>query len=434
MPHIRIVVVGAGLAGLSCARALDRAGYTVTVLEASNGIGGRVRSDHRDGFVLDRGFQVLFEAYPAAKRQLDLAALEPHPFDAGAIVCLPHGRAKLADLRRERDVKGLLASLTSFALLPSDMLKLLSLALALRHAAPETIFTAPDQTSLAFLQGYGFSERAIDRFFKPFFGGIFLDRSLETSANALKFYFKMLNEGRAVLPKGGMGRIGEQLGQPLLARGRVQLNTPVASLLWQGGRVCGVSTAAGERIDAEAVVLAVPLPEAKRLAELPFSAEALGTVTLYYEGAEPLFETRKLLLNARSDAFVNNAQLLSAVAPSYAPAGRHLLSASVLGLPQEDDQVLFQLGYDDLKRMVAGDAAAEHALASYRPLGLYRIPFAQFRQPPGVHATLPGNRSPWPGLYFAAEFTVASSIDGALESGEACARCLQEDAAQLHVA
>jgi phytoene dehydrogenase-like protein len=73
-PDAPIVVIGAGLAGLSCAVALHEAGIPVIVLEASDGVGGRVRTDHVDGFVLDRGFQVVLTAYPELQRQFDIHA------------------------------------------------------------------------------------------------------------------------------------------------------------------------------------------------------------------------------------------------------------------------------------------------------------------------------------------------------------------------
>ena len=84
---MRVIVVGAGLAGLTCAKVLAERGIEVVVYEASDGVGGRVRTDERDGFLLDRGFQVYFTAYPVSRRHLDHKALNLRTFDPGAIIC-----------------------------------------------------------------------------------------------------------------------------------------------------------------------------------------------------------------------------------------------------------------------------------------------------------------------------------------------------------
>ena len=80
------VVVGAGLAGLAAATTLHRAGRSVVVLEAADGVGGRVRTDLIDGFLCDRGFQILLTGYPELARQLDVGALDLQRFDPGALV------------------------------------------------------------------------------------------------------------------------------------------------------------------------------------------------------------------------------------------------------------------------------------------------------------------------------------------------------------
>jgi hypothetical protein len=104
-----------------------------------------------------------------------------------------------------------------------------------------------------------------------------------------------------------------------------------------------------------------------------------------------------------------------------------LLGATVIGIPELSDAELFKRGLRNLHRMFAGDPPAQAALAGYQPLRLYRIPYAQFDQPPGLHPTLPDNRSGRPGLYFAAEWTEASSLNAAMLSGEKCAAAVVED-------
>jgi predicted NAD/FAD-dependent oxidoreductase len=191
--------------------------------------------------------------------------------------------------------------------------------------------------------------------------------------------------------------------------------------------VTGVRLASGEELSADAVVVATPAPEAARLSGLPMPQGALQTITLYFGGNQPVYQGRKIALNAASDALVNNAQMLSNVAPEYAPPGRHLLSVSVLGASSLSDEDLSHAALADLRRMFAGDAAALAALEGYQLLRIYRISYAQFPQAPGIHPLLPDNRSGRPGLYFAGEFTEASSLNAAMISGEKCAAAVMED-------
>ncbi len=420
-----ILIVGAGLAGLTCARLLAERGLDVTLVEASDGIGGRVRSDTVAGFTLDRGFQVLFDSYPAVRRLLDLRTLDLRRFDPGALICCDGRRAILTDPLRDTDRAAALAAALSTVISPGDKLKTLLLALALRAQTIDEVLAGDDDTTLNYLRRQKFSERTIDVFFRPFYGGIFLDRSLMTSAKCFKFDFKLLAEGAACVPARGMGEIARQLAAPIADR--VRLGSPASELLSDGMRVTGMRLAGGETLLADAVVLAVPAPEAARLSGLDTPQGALSTITLYFRGERPVWRGKKLALNAAPDAFVNNAQMLSNVAPEYAPPGQQLLGATVLGAPQLDDAALYRAALADIHRMFAGDDVAQAALASYQPLALYRIPYAQFRQPPGFQPTLPGNRSGRPGLYFAAEFTEASSLNAAMISGELCAVAVAAD-------
>lgn len=419
-----ILIIGGGVAGLTCGRLLHHAGHTVTLLEASDDTGGRVRSDYVDGHTLDRGFQVLFEAYPAVQRQLDLHALQPRSFDPGAIICGDGRHTVLTDPLRDRDLGSVVAAALSRAMTPLDKLRTLLLARELRAQSIDNLLEGRDTSTLDYLRQRGFSYAAIDNFFRPFYGGIFLDRSLQTSAKCFEFDFKMLSEGGTCVPAGGMGQVSRQLAAPLRAQDRIKLNTRAAALLTEGARVVGTRLDDGSERRADAVVIATPAPEAERLSGIAMPEGSVQTVTLYFSGGEQLYRGKKIVLNAARDAFVNNAQLMSNVAPEYAPSGRHLLSVTVLGNPPLDDEELFVRALADVRVMFAGDQRAQRALDTYVPLRLYRISYAQFAQPPGLHPHLPDNDTDRPGLYFAAEFTEASSINAAMISGEKCAGLL----------
>ncbi len=399
---MKVIVVGAGLAGLTCARRLVQAGVEVVIHEKSDGVGGRVRSDLVEGFTLDRGFQVFFTAYPAAKRQLDYAALELRAFSPGALIAQGDRRHVLSDPARDPD--NLIPSLLTGIVTTEDKYRTWRLSGEVGAKPVSALLDGPDETTERFLKRRGFSPLFMENFIRPFFGGIFLDRSLQTSARVFQFCWKMLSEGETTLPAQGMGALAIQLTEGL----DIRLESPIASL---------------ESLDADAVVIATPAPEAARLTGVAMPEGSVGTTTLYFAGKVPLWQGKKILLNANCDAFVNQAALLTNVAPEYAPEGEHLLSCSVIGVSSQEDNALFVAAYNDLRRMFTGDITAQSALATYRPLAVYRIPYAQFAQPKNFWQNLPQTQL-GPKLYAAAEFTDASSINGAMRSGEKAAEAI----------
>jgi phytoene dehydrogenase-like protein len=429
-----IVIIGAGLAGLTCARELVREGQRVLVLEAAEQVGGRVRTDrHEDGYRLDRGFQVLFTAYPAAQRHLNFENLKQRLFEPGALLVKEGKLHELADPLREpgRLVRDVLNPLIS----PADKLRVLRLrASVTRHSTAE-IFAGKgqpngqDESTQDYLRRQGFSEQGfIANFARPFYGGIFLDRGLANSARLFRFTFKMLATGNIILPAEGMQRIPEMLAAALPA-GSLRCRARVNGLLTEDGRVSGVYLASGETISAEQVVVATDSPAAARLTGLPLPTKARGSVCVYFSGKERLYKQRKILINTAADAYVNNAVLLSNIAPTYAPPHRHLLSTTILDPGSDDDE------------QIAGRALAEIArwfpkydLSGWQMLGVYRMPFAQLEQPPGFFDVLPANTTSTAGLFLAGEYTTSSSIQGAMHSGEHAARAVLKTQSAVGVA
>ena len=407
---MKIVIVGAGLAGLTCAKVLRERGAEVAVFEASDDIGGRVRTDEHDGFLLDRGFQVYFTSYPVAKNHLDYGALDFREFDPGAVVCMGPEKSVLSDPLR--DPKALVPSLLSDVATFGDKLRTLELAArAVRggiSAGEEG--GEPDTSTLEYLQAAGLSESYIASFFRPFYGGIFLNRELTTSARVLRFTLSMLATGRTVVPALGMGEIPRQLASRL-QEGAIQADSPIDSLIRGGERVVGVRSA-GEEYEADAVVVATDAPAAGMLTGEAVPEGAVGEVCIYYE-TDGLESGKKILLNADDEAFVNNAVEMSNISEKYAPSGRHLLSAVTLTGFDLPDGELYRRGIEDLSRWYPG--------ADFRPLAVYRIPYGQVAQPPGVHSRLLENRTQTPGLVLAGEYTEDASINGSMLSGEKAA-------------
>ncbi len=411
-----VIVVGGGLAGLACALRLQQEGIEVLVLEGSDRIGGRVRTESVNGFALDRGFQVYLTAYPEGRRVLDLDALRLKPFYPGALVRRGGRFHKVADpWRRPFDA---LASLASPVGTLGDKLRVRALRRRARGGTIEERMSAPQATALEALRGDGFSEPMIDAFFRPFLGGVFLERELATSSRMLEFVFRMFAEGDAALPAGGMQAIPEQLALRLPA-GAVRTGTVVLAVDREGVTLTG-----GRRLPSRAVVIATEGPEAARLAGGVLGsafAPPRGVTCLYFAAPKPPVDEPILVLDGEGRGPVNNLCVPSAVQPTYAPAGASLVSASVLGVPALGDAALEAAVLEQLMGWF-GDLVRR-----WEHLRTFRIPYAL---PAATPAELDPPSRPVrlrEGLYLAGDHREGPSIQGALVAGRRAAEALIED-------
>ena len=341
MARQRVVIVGAGIAGLCCARVAADGGLEVTVLEASDDVGGRVRTDVVDGFQLDRGFQVYLTAYPEGPRFLNLDALDLRAFEPGALIRM-RARSELASLHDAmRQPTTALATLMSPAATVGDKWRTLSLKRDVRRGSAEDLLARPQMTALERLQRAGFSERVIATFFRPFFGGVFLDESLGVSSRAFDFYFRMFADGKVAVPARGMAAIPRQLAAALPA-GTVRLNQRVTAI-----SNCLVAVERGDPLLADAIVLATDGDAAADLAPefVKPVRQWTGTTCLYFAATagpyrRKLFGRPVILLVERGGGPINHIVSMSDVAGGYAPPDENLVSVNLLGARQEPTDVL----------------------------------------------------------------------------------------------
>ena len=419
-----VIVVGAGIAGLVCAIDVMRAGKSVLVLEAEAEVGGRVRSTNRDACIIDHGFQVLFTAYPTIMSYLDVPSLNLRPFRPAAHVVAGDRVSLIGDALRDPTL--LLSAVAPGIVSLVDKLRLLALRHFARQLSVDECFAAKYsvRSTRTFLVERGFSAACIEAFFSPFYGGILLDRTLETSASILLFTFKMLSEGDTVIPAAGMRAIPNQLAAQLPAQS-LRVNTRVRGVRMDGARAVGVTLEDGRELAARDVVLATDYLTALRLSVPRLVADVhrpLGSTSLYFKSHRAPLPGKSLWLNGDVNAIISHTITLTEVAPEYASNGA-LLVATAVGAAAA-------LGDDELEEATKRTLAHFAKVASLEPIpeltrvDVQRIPFSQFAQWPGT-ALAPVKVDPEiDGLWRASETTHSSSIEGAARGGKMAAMAL----------
>ncbi len=396
------LIIGGGIAGLTCAKYLNEQGGSFLLLEASDALGGRVRTDLVDGFRLDRGFQVLLTNYPEARKVLNYNDLRLKTFDSGAIIRTESDFMKMENPLRK--TSAYLTMLFSGVGSLSDKLKIRKLANELALIDDEKFFEQSDTDTLTYLKNYGFSDKIISNFFKPFYGGVFLENDLATSSNFFQFSFKQFFKGDAAFPAEGMQRIPEQIAEWIPA-GRIRKNARVRGV--EGSQVF---LEGGEILTADRIVLATDARQTDEfLGEKSNFQGNITTCTYFSAESSPLKDRGKfLVLNTNRRSPIHHVCVPSDISPEYAPAGKALISVSTVGMEKVDERN--HVGR--LKRELFNWFGAQ--VNVWKPIKTYHIPDSLIKYP----ANSPKNELKInEKLYRCGDFLLYPSLNAAMQSG-----------------
>ncbi|TVQ73403.1 MAG: amine oxidase, partial [Chromatiaceae bacterium] len=378
-------------------------------------VGGRIRTDHHDGFLLDRGFQVLQTWYPEAQRFLDYDALDLRAFQTGAMVRI-NGRAhRVSDVwRQPTRLPEMLWSPVGHL---SDKIRLLHLRHRCLQGDLNDLYQRHERDAITHLEELGFSQRIIDRFFKPFFSGVFFEPELHVSSRAFEFVFRAFALGDTALPARGMEQIPQQLAARL-PEDTIQLHTRVERI---ENNLLHLTS--GEVLRARVIVIATEGPETARLlgqnaADVP----TRGTTCFYFSANQAPIDGPYLMLNGEGKGCINNVLCPSGLSEHYAPPGKTLVSVNVHGADHELDQ---------LEGRVRGELTAWFGdeVPGWQRLAVYALPHALPVQAPPVQNPAEVPLRQRADVWTCGEYGFAPSIHWALHRGR---RTAEEIAATGH--
>lgn len=360
----KVLVIGGGLSGIGAAIALRKSGVEYELHEESDRLGGKLRSDVVDGFTLDRGFQVFFEAYKKDMPRLDI---KYGTFKSGAMLCYD---GQLEPIDKYQPLVTLLS--------PAFGLKDKLLTLKLSVDAAKLIDSPPDVSILEFCESYGFSDRFIERFAKPFWGGITLDRGLGQHAKKLIQSWHHLSLGPAMLPELGMQQIPSELAKDLKS---VHLNSKVDDIRQnRDGFEVKIN---GSSRHFDEIISSKPWNEND---DVPW----LSSCAIWFRAPKlPLWDPF-LILNSDPEAFVNTVAPMSLAQPSYAPRGVQLVCAAVLGADSMQDAEIVDRAKTDLSKMFPKEDIERWEMIRVDNISnaqVSEIPNVEYRpsNPPGFH-------------------------------------------------
>ncbi len=300
--HTEVLIVGAGLAGLSAAIQLEAAGVEVTVIESSDRAGGRVASDVIDGFICDRGFQLINARYPALQ---ELGVVKELNFiEAPRVIeiALEDSRHPLGDPRQ-----------TPFTALDAatgtipEKIALLRFIIGTPKAG-QSIAVALRSTGTCY-----------ERVLRPFLQGVFLTDPANVDALYGHSIIKSFVNGRPGVPSNGVGELSRALARRV---SNIVYNTRVDGL-----DLTSVNTNNGS-YTADKILIATDATTATQLLGLTEVPRMAGCITWYHAVAQNPSGTGRLVVDGQKRGPIINSVVMSDISPNYAPQNQHLVSTT----------------------------------------------------------------------------------------------------------
>mgnify|MGYP000063524494 FL=1 len=367
------VVIGGGLAGLSAAITLQEAGESVELYEASDDLGGRVRSDYIDGYILDRGFQLINSGYSEVKRLGVINEIDFVGASRTVDVITPFGVSSIGD-PRVHPLQAFRSPLGSLA----EKLAVLK-------------FVGEKPNSNISLRDAILASGAGDLYenvLKPFLRGVFLTDLENIDSSYGREIIKSFVSGQSGLPRAGAGALSEALGARVET---VFLNSPIDSLRQFAGKK---------------VILATDAHTTAKLTHVPIETQFADSFTWYHALPAGLVKTKNLRVTSTANPIVNSVAL-SNVVSQYAPAGKTLISSTAV-TSITDDQALNEIS------KFWGIAPSEFELIKRYDVR-NSLPVFQ----PGSHGVKSARVNDE--LFIAGDYLTAGSQNGALLSGRLAA-------------